>query len=134
MTSVEILIPLKAKPQGSKNAFVVNGRAVIAEASKGFKPWRSEVARIIRTSADGWEMPDKDDPIGVVIHFIYKQPKSSTRAFFTIKPDIDKLSRAMLDAITEAGNIWHDDQQVIYLEAWKSYGSADEIRLLVKNV
>lgn len=134
MSSLELLIPMRAKPQGSKTAFVVKGRAVLTEASKGLKPWRSEVARIIRTSADGWEMPDKDQPIGVIVHFIYKLPKTSKRSFFTIKPDIDKLSRAILDAITEAGNIWHDDQQVIYLEAWKSYGDTDEIRLLIKNV
>jgi Holliday junction resolvase RusA-like endonuclease len=35
-------------------------------------------------------------------------------------PDVDKLTRAILDACTDAG-LWKDDSQVVYLQAAKRY-------------
>jgi Holliday junction resolvase RusA-like endonuclease len=37
-----------------------------------------------------------------------------------VKPDVDKLARAVLDALT--GTLWRDDKQVVWLEASKHYG------------
>jgi Holliday junction resolvase RusA-like endonuclease len=46
-------------------------------------------------------------------------PKKTNRRYPTTKPDIDKLSRAVLDALT---SVWYkDDSQVIQLEAQKIY-------------
>lgn len=43
----------------------------------------------------------------------------------SVRPDLDKLCRAVLDALTDAG-IWHDDSQVCSLSAIKVY--ADETK------
>jgi Holliday junction resolvase RusA-like endonuclease len=43
MTSLVINVVGTPAPQGSKRAFVVNGRAVMAESSKKVKPWRQDV-------------------------------------------------------------------------------------------
>lgn len=36
--------------------------------------------------------------------------------WFTVSPDIDKMARAVLDALTEA-NVWDDDKQACWLQA-----------------
>jgi crossover junction endodeoxyribonuclease RusA len=46
----------------------------------------------------------------------YKQPASN---YVTKKPDLDKLCRAVLDALT--GYAYHDDAQVAVLSAIKTY-------------
>jgi crossover junction endodeoxyribonuclease RusA len=40
-----------------------------------------------------------------------------------VRPDLDKLVRAVLDALSEAG-VWRDDAQVVSVVARKAYGSA----------
>jgi len=57
--------------------------------------------------------------IGAVFQFV--RPKSSpNRVAPTVKPDLDKLTRALLDALT--GVAYVDDAQVVQLEARKAYG------------
>jgi crossover junction endodeoxyribonuclease RusA len=111
-------------PQGSKNAYQRGGRIVLVEASKNLKPWREKVrAAFIQAAADDdiYTMAriDKNMGVGIYITFHLEKPKTVKRLWPTVKPDLDKLVRAILDAGT--GVLWIDDAQVRFIEARKVY-------------
>jgi crossover junction endodeoxyribonuclease RusA len=118
-----------AAPQGSKRHI---GKGVMLESSKRLRPWRQDV----RFAALEMRPPDWDmtKPMGLVLEFRFLRPKSHygtkngityLKANAPAEPvsarlgDIDKLSRAVLDALT--GVVYQDDRQVIELEANKCY-------------
>jgi len=62
--------------------------------------------------------------IAVVIEFYLHKPKSVKREKPTVKPDLDKMVRSVLDALTSA-HVWNDDAQVLTLVAHKMYADED---------
>jgi Holliday junction resolvase RusA-like endonuclease len=46
--------------------------------------------------------------------------KASAPKFVAVKPDVDKLIRAVLDALTDAG-VFRDDSRVVQVSATKIY-------------
>jgi Holliday junction resolvase RusA-like endonuclease len=96
--------------------------------SKREKPWRnlvSDNARIAMTR-EKFTQFDKDVPVSVRITFLMPRPKTVKRHTPTVPPDIDKLCRAVLDALTDVG-VWVDDSQVVDLGATKIYASGIHI-------
>lgn len=69
---------------------------------------------------------DKCSPVSVRITFFIPHPKTVKRHMPTVPPDIDKLCRAVLDALTDAG-VWADDSQVVDLGATKVYATGHHI-------
>ncbi len=113
-------------PQGSKT-HVGNGRMI--ESSAGVRPWREAVKWAWRDIA-GQAAP-LDGPLCVRLAFTLKKPTSAPkrrRTWPAKKPDLDKLVRATLDGLTDAG-AWHDDAQVVCLTASKHYPAEDPTAL-----
>lgn len=110
-------------PQGSKTARVVGGRAVMWDSNPQLRDWRENV------QLNAWQptIDNKPDPcpeaVAVTIWFYLPKPKTVKRDRPSVKPDIDKLARAVLDSMTNAG-VWNDDSQVVELSCSKLY--ADE--------
>ncbi len=117
-------------PQGSMKGFVVNGRAVVTADNKKTRPWRQDVAAAAEEAA--FRFPG-DTPIAVYLTFYMPRPKNhygtgrntaqlraSAPPFPTTKPDVDKLARAILDALKTAG-VYRDDAQVVDLVTHKVY-------------
>jgi crossover junction endodeoxyribonuclease RusA len=120
----------RPQPQGSKNAFKHGNRVVLVETSKGLKPWRSVVslaAKEVMLSVQ--DMSLIDGPVAVDIIFTFVPGKTVKRKEMTTKPDIDKLSRAILDSLT--GICWRDDAQVVELQVCKVYGLVDMAQVVV---
>jgi crossover junction endodeoxyribonuclease RusA len=120
----------RPQPQGSKNAFKHGNRVVLVEASKGLKPWRSVVslaAKLVMESVQDHSLID--GPVAVDIIFTFVPGKTVKRKEMTTKPDIDKLSRAILDSLT--GVCWRDDAQVVELRVCKVYGLVDMAQVVV---
>lgn len=123
-------------PQGSHRGFVVNGRAVITQDNKKTKPWRQDVkATALSELATLTPWTPYDGPVEVQITFRMPRPryhygtgrnanqlKATAPAFVDKKPDIDKLTRSTLDALTEAG-VWRDDSQVASMVLTKEYAT-----------
>jgi Holliday junction resolvase RusA-like endonuclease len=64
-----------------------------------------------------------DAPVAVGLRFYIPRPKSKKKAAYPdTKPDIDKLARAALDALSTV--IFRDDAQVVALQARKVYADA----------
>ena len=110
-------------PQGSKTARVVNGRAVMWDANPKLKEWRSTITNACLKAAPAmWE----PGPVAVTIWAIVARPKTAKRTYPTVKPDVDKLARAILDGITDAA-IWADDAQVVELSIRKTYAADGDV-------
>ncbi len=129
--AIEFTIPGAAAPQGSKRAIRLRtGRTVLVESSARVKPFRA-VAALAATEA--WRRPPTADAVGLEVAFRFVRPKSHHKADGSLragaplapgKPDIDKLLRALLDALT--GVIYVDDLQVACIWATKEYGARAE--------
>lgn len=111
-----VWIPGKPEPQGSKKGFIVNNRVVLVESAKGLKPWREK----IRSHWPPAALTVTERPIAMSMTFTFEKPKSNKKLNHTQKPDIDKLIRAVLDALT--GYAYHDDSQVVKITADKKWG------------
>jgi len=107
-------------PQGSKNGFIKNGRVVLVESSKKVKPWRAAVARETVQFMRNREMIT--DPVEITLLFHLPRPKSVTRLFPSVKPDLDKLIRSTFDGLT-TGGLYTDDALVIAVTATKTYAT-----------
>ena len=117
--------------QGSKK-HVGNGRMV--EMSKFLPAWRKAVVdRAVEVLA-GREGFDRDEPIHCSLQFYIPRGKTVTRTFPTVPADVDKLERAVFDALTIA-KVWVDDAQVVAGTRGKRY--ADEcppgVRITVRS-
>lgn len=109
------------KPQGSKVAFLRGKKIVMKESAEGLKEWRDHVASTASTHMQyrGLEMLEKT-PMSVKLIFAMprtKAMKPTDGLEMVQRPDIDKLERAILDALT--GVVFKDDSQVCDLHAIK---------------
>lgn len=122
---INFFVPGTPAPQGSKKHV---GNGVMIESSKHLKPWRASVAWIAKQHT---KQPHAG-PIKLDLEFVMPRPKShygtgrnaerikpSAPDVHTQKPDIDKLVRAVLDAIT--GIAYIDDSQVVKVTARKHW-------------
>jgi len=109
-------------PQGSKNGFVKNGRIVMVESSKKVKPWREAVT--IKTAQHmSWaKLNPMDSPVEIALVFHLPRPKTVTRKWPAVKPDLDKLIRSTFDGLT-TGGLYTDDALVIAVSASKQYAT-----------
>jgi crossover junction endodeoxyribonuclease RusA len=111
---IEFWVSGRPAPQGSKR-HVGNGRMV--EMSKGVGPWREAV----RSEAQRMNAIPVEGAVAVAVYFYFTAPKSVKRTMPSVRPDLDKLVRAVLDGLAMAG-IFADDAQVTDLAASKRYG------------
>lgn len=121
---VAFFVPGRARPQGSKRFVGTSkrGRAILIEMSPEVKAWRSDiVAYAQRTIGPAWV------PLDVAVAkltFWFTRPKSVTREYPTVAPDVDKLARAVFDALTVA-RVVRDDCVIVDLLARKRYRESD---------
>lgn len=115
-------------PQGSKTVFMVKGRPILADVNTAkLKPWRKAVAAAARAASPAVQV---ENPVSLLVTFTFEKPKSVKRLWPSVKPDLDKLLRALLDGITESG-LWRDDAQVVDVRVSKVYGLTPGVRVQV---
>lgn len=123
---LSVFVPGTAAPQGSKSfKGMRGGRAILAESSKAVKPWRESIRWSI---LEQWRGAQMLGPVTVELQFVMPRPASTPKRSTppAIKrPDIDKLSRACLDAIGSAG-VYADDSQVTTMRATKRLADIGE--------
>lgn len=109
-------------PQGSKK-YVGHraGKPVLLESSAKVRPWRAAVAQ-----AAALHPPLPEGAVTVEVVFRLPRPKSLPKRVttHTRKPDLDKLVRSTLDALS--GVLYADDNRVDTLTARKTYATPEE--------
>ena len=131
----------KPQPQGSSRAFMIKGRPVITSSNKKLKPYRQEIAQTALEARDKNIAPSglpvemvfgKHEPVVLEVNFFMTKPPSvpKKRTQLVVKPDLDKLIRAVNDALT--GIIFLDDAQVVQVRATKNYGAPERTVIMVK--
>lgn len=126
---LNVFVPGTPTPQGSARAFVVKGKAVITSANPKLKSWRQDVAVVAAGKADFGA-----NAVCVELIFYFARPashfnskgevKPTAPTLKTTNPDLDKLARGAIDALTIAG-IWKDDNQVVGLYCVKKFCGGD---------
>jgi len=90
--------------------------------------WRADIAR--EASSAGFR--PIQGGIKITTDFLLLKPKSTKRAFPWVKPDLDKLVRAVLDALS--GVAYEDDSQVILIQATKTYSDKQGVWITIEQI
>jgi crossover junction endodeoxyribonuclease RusA len=124
----------RAAPQGSKDLMTkASGQKYMKESSDNVKPWRTKIRRAC-LGPDGRPLAVFTGPVVVSIDFEFRQAKSNQDDYPTGQNigDVDKLTRAVLDALTQAGVI-EDDRYVVHVSASKAWGGDDRTLIHVRQ-
>ena len=115
---VSFFVPGIPVPQGSKVIARGGGKTWLRDVNtKALKAWRKAVA----TEADrGVEF---DVPVEVELTFYLPKPMRPRWVMPAVKPDIDKLTRAVLDGLADGG-LLANDSRVVSLHVSKFYDRA----------
>jgi len=113
-------------PQGSKSARVVRGRAILTDGF-GDKPrklsdWRMAIAACGRLWCQQNGMPAPlDGPVELHVTFFLPRPKSAPKRvqYPATKPDLDKLTRAVGDALAKVA--YTEDSRIVDIHVCKRF-------------
>lgn len=108
------------KSQGSLRALIPRGQTqpiVVDDNAKPLREWRRAIEKAAR---DTWTGPPIHGGVAVNLAFHLARPQRPSNLYPIVRPDVDKLTRAVLDALTKA-RVWRDDCQVVQLHATKVY-------------
>ena len=104
-------------PQGSLK-HIGRGR-LIPSNEKKLKAWREAIAEVAREFVTDGGI---DLPVVVTAVFTIPRPPTVKRLAVTVPPDLDKLQRAVGDALSINAGLIKDDAQIIEWHARKEYG------------
>lgn len=124
---VEFFVPGIPQPQGSKRGFVsANGKVSMVESAAGVKPWRSDVKVFAAEAMTG--EPLMTGPVFLHCDFVMKRPLSTPKTKptppATKKPDLDKLLRAIGDALK--GTVYAEDSLITEMVGTKRIAEEGE--------
>jgi len=124
---LDVWVPGRPAPQGSKRNL---GNRKMVESSEGVAPWRVDVRAgvLAAMQAQGHGGFTRRTPVWVGLEFVLPRPAATPKRRTppaVKRPDLDKLARAVLDALTSAGAV-ADDSQVVDLHPVKRLAELDE--------
>jgi crossover junction endodeoxyribonuclease RusA len=124
---LDVFVPGRPAPQGSKSYMGrgQGGNVRMVESSKAVKPWRSDIRSYV---IDAYRGPQIATAVAIELEFVMPRPSATPKRRTPPairRPDLDKLVRAVLDAIGSAG-LWKDDSQVVCQIAAKRLAEVDE--------
>ena len=126
MDSFSFFVPGEPITEGSTRAFTSGQRVVVThDRGRELDAWRTRVKRAAQEAAReaGWE-PRYDGPVAVTAVFLLPRPKSAKgRLLPHVKPDLDKLIRAVGDALApyKQPGVLKDDSRVTVWRTAKEY-------------
>jgi crossover junction endodeoxyribonuclease RusA len=116
---VYIIVYGEPVAKGSMKGFNAGGRVILTNDNVKTKDWQTLVAY----SAGQKCSEVNTGPVDLTINFYLPRGKTVKRDYPITKPDIDKLLRCILDALT--GVVYVDDSQVIDVHVAKRYAEGE---------
>ena len=131
MAELSFWVPGIPQPQGSTRAFKRGAKIITTSDNVKLRPWRDVVAWHTRAELLGHPGIElfQGHPVDLDLVFWFARPAGhfGKRGLFasappshTVRPDLDKLVRAVQDAIAEA-QAFRNDSQVVHVWAMKCY-------------
>jgi Holliday junction resolvase RusA-like endonuclease len=119
-------------PQGSMKAFMAGNHARVRSDNKATMPWRQQVgqtALAMRPTPNIWAQ--RHVPVAIEMLFYFAPPKKlpKGRVRPAVKPDIDKLQRAIFDSMS--GIMYMDDGQIVGVNTGKFYGLPERVEIVL---
>jgi crossover junction endodeoxyribonuclease RusA len=111
-------------PQGSMK--VINGHIIHSQGSV-LAVWRSTVALAAKTAG----ARPIEGAIVIECNFFMPRPKTVKRPFPSVAPDLDKLIRGVLDALTAVAYV--DDGQVCEIVSSKNYSEDPGVQIKISQ-
>jgi Holliday junction resolvase RusA-like endonuclease len=144
----DLCFTVYGRPQqkGSKRALprhgVKGGRPILVDSNKRSGPWAGEVREAAGKARAAQQWGVLAGAVAVQLDFFFGRPKGhygsgrnadavragAPRRMATM-PDIDKLARTVLDALS--GVVYRDDGQVCVLQLAKHYGDPERLEAKV---
>lgn len=139
----DITIRVAGRPQqaGSKRAFKAGSRVLITDANKLLLPWQQAIRHAAAIALPMGFEPFRV-PVFVKASFYFARPQGHYRTgrqagqckpdapyWHAAAPDLDKLCRAVGDALT--GVVVADDRLIAGWHAWKRYSDSTEGAIIV---
>lgn len=128
----------KPSPKGSFKAIArPSGAVYLKPANDGERGWRESIAWAAR--AAHLQLIKRPQAVRLEIDFYFERPRSHANKGTKAPPrpsisppDIDKLQRSVLDALS--GIAYDDDRQVVEIVAAKHYGERPHARITIKEL
>lgn len=128
--TLSFFVPGLPRTKGSAKAFIVQGKARITNDNTKAKPWQHAIAWEAQCRRGGkTSTPPTTGPVELFLRYFLPRPKSHFKKDGTVrsaapsrpttKPDVDKMERIVLDALT--GIVYLDDAQVVAVHHSKHY-------------
>ena len=124
----DLTIEVLGDPASQGSHAVINGRIVQVNSTK-HKRWRNAVA-FAALDAIGPDFELLDEPVELSVIFYLPRPKTATRKFPEVMPDLDKLIRSVGDSLS--GTIIKDDSRIIAIHAKKLYADARSVGAVIR--
>lgn len=123
-TGISTQFFVKGKPVSQGSLKFINGNAIHMKA-KDLGVWRTNIAVTARSVG----VTPAEEGVEVHLGFVLIKPRTATRKEPHVRPDIDKLTRAVLDGLT--GVAYIDDGQVVKIVCTKEYGEVEGVRIKI---
>ena len=143
-TTLRFVVLGRPQQKGSKQVLPVKGprRFIVRESNANARPWANTISAVAREHHHGDLIAG---PVAVSMAFYFARPKghygtgrnagtlrASAPLLMTTMPDVDKLARCALDALT--GVVFRDDAQVVLLHVGKNYGDPERAEFIVREL
>ena len=123
------------EPQGSIKAFTPKGARfpTLTSDNADLKPWRQDVSLQALRAMKASRYEVSAEAVELALSFYFAKPRSAPKILIhkITRPDLDKCTRAILDALK--GIIYLDDSQVVAFTCEKEFGLPERAEILVKT-
>lgn len=117
------------RPKGSMKAFAskTTGKVITVEDNKLSKDWQEAITAAAKMNAPQFLL---NGAVELHLLFHFEKPASAKRPSPSVRPDLDKLCRAVLDGLTKA-RMYDDDGQVCQIKAEKKYSDTPGVHVTI---
>jgi Holliday junction resolvase RusA-like endonuclease len=130
LREIERWVRGEPQPQGSMRMFRDKaGNTYLTSANPKLGEWRKAIVSMMKETID----PPIAGAARVRLEFGLTRPPSVKRLLPWCKPDLDKLTRAVLDALETAG-VFKNDGQVVEIIATKEYKHHPGVTITVEEI